>query len=103
MGTTGRLDNARVREISGGVTAAQGYCASAAAAGIKTSKGLDCGLLVSEVPCSAAGAFTTNVVRASSVDWCEKILPSARVRAVFANSGNANACTGGKGERDTKR
>lgn len=103
MRTTGRLDNARVREISGGVTAAHGYCASAAAAGIKTSKGPDCGLLISEVPCSAAGAFTTNAVRASSVDWCEKLLPSARVRAVFANSGNANACTGGKGERDTKR
>lgn len=103
MGKTRLLENARVSEVSGGITAAQGYCASAAAAGIKMSKGPDCGLLISEAPCSAAGAFTTNAVRASSVDWCEGILPSAQVRAVFANSGNANACTGGKGERDTKR
>ena len=102
MGTTG-LKSARVCEIRGGVTAAQGFSASAAAAGIKTSKGPDCGLLVSKVPCSAAGAFTTNAVRASSVDWCESMLPNRQVRAVFANSGNANACTGERGVRDTKR
>jgi glutamate N-acetyltransferase / amino-acid N-acetyltransferase len=96
------MKNAEVCEIQGGVTAAQGFSASAVAAGIKTSKTPDCGLLVSAKPCSAAGAFTTNAVRASSVDWCESILPSSRARAVFANSGNANACTGRRGERDTR-
>ncbi|HUI91513.1 MAG TPA: bifunctional glutamate N-acetyltransferase/amino-acid acetyltransferase ArgJ [Chitinivibrionales bacterium] len=93
----------KIREIDGGVTAARGFFAAGLAAGIKVSGGRDCGILASRAPCSAAGAFTTNAVRASSVDWCESILPSKNVRAVFANSGNANACTGARGKRDTKK
>jgi glutamate N-acetyltransferase/amino-acid N-acetyltransferase len=91
-----------LREIPGGVTAATGFSASATKAGIKLSGAQDCGLLLSNKPCSAAGAFTTNMVRASSVDWCENVLPGSHVRAVFANSGNANACTGARGKKDTQ-
>jgi glutamate N-acetyltransferase/amino-acid N-acetyltransferase len=93
--------NLRIQPVKGGVTAAQGFCAGAATAGIKDSKKPDCGLIVSRTPCSAAGAFTTNAVRASSVDWCDSVLPASGVRAVFCNSGNANACTGDRGVRDT--
>jgi glutamate N-acetyltransferase/amino-acid N-acetyltransferase len=92
----------QIRSIKGGVTAAKGFCAGAVTAGIKDSKKPDCGLIVSDKPCSAAGAFTTNAVRASSVDWCEGVLPGKAVRAVFCNSGNANACTGDHGMRDTQ-
>ncbi len=98
-----RPRNAKLRETAGGVTTARGFSAAAIGAGIKSSKEPDCGLLLSSAPCSAGGAFTTNAVRASSVDWCEGILPSSLVRAVFVNSGNANACTGVRGEKDTKR
>jgi glutamate N-acetyltransferase/amino-acid N-acetyltransferase len=93
----------RIVQIKGGVTAAKGFKAGAVTAGIKDSKKPDCGLVISEKPCSAAGAFTTNAVRASSVDWCEGVLPGNAVRAMFCNSGNANACTGERGVRDTKK
>jgi glutamate N-acetyltransferase / amino-acid N-acetyltransferase len=92
----------RMTKIKGGVTAAKGFFAGAATAGIKDSKKPDCGLVLSNKLCSAAGAFTTNAVRASSVDWCESVLPGNTVRAVFCNSGNANACTGDRGVRDTR-
>ena len=92
-----------MKQIKGGITAAKGFSAAAVTAGIKDSKKPDCGLIVSDRPCSAAGAFTTNAVRASSVDWCEGALPGNGVRAVFCNSGNANACTGDRGMRDTQR
>ncbi len=103
MKKNGRTQNGTVKEIPGGITAARGFSASARAAAIKVSKAPDCGLLLSSVPCSAAGAFTTNAVRASSVDWCEGNLPDSPVRAVFVNSGNANACTGRRGEMDTRK
>jgi glutamate N-acetyltransferase/amino-acid N-acetyltransferase len=95
--------NVKIRSIKGGVTAARGFSAGAVTAGIKDSKKPDCGLIVSEKQCSAAGAFTTNAVRASSVDWCESVLPGGTVSAMFCNSGNANACTGKKGEDDTRK
>jgi glutamate N-acetyltransferase/amino-acid N-acetyltransferase len=92
-----------IKQIKGGVTAAKGFCAGAVTAGIKDSKKADCGLIISKAPCSSAGAFTTNAVRASSVDWCEGVLPGSAIRAVFCNSGNANACTGACGVRDTRK
>lgn len=91
-----------VKPLSGGVTAAEGFFASAQKAGIKTSGNLDVGLIISKTPCSSAGVFTTNKVRASSVDWCEGVLPSQSIRGVFCNSGNANACTGEQGRADTR-
>jgi len=87
---------------AGGITAAQGFCAAAVKAGIKTSGNTDAALLISEYDCTAAGAFTTNKVRASSVDWCASVLPGTTIRAVFCNSGNANACTGTRGKQDTR-
>ena len=95
-------DDVIMKAVSGGVTAARGFFASALKAGIKTSGNLDAGLIVSKTECSAAGAFTMNKVRASSVDWCEDALPGQSVRAVFCNSGNANACTGKQGSIDTR-
>jgi glutamate N-acetyltransferase/amino-acid N-acetyltransferase len=87
--------------IDGGVTAAAGFHAGSISAGIKTAGGKDLALLSSDLDCTAAGTFTTNAIRASSVDWCENLLPSNRIRAVVATSGCANACTGKRGENDT--
>jgi glutamate N-acetyltransferase/amino-acid N-acetyltransferase len=98
-----RRKKVKISEIQGGVTTPQGFMAGAVTAGIKLSHAPDCGILISALPCSAAGAFTTNAVRASSVNWCEKLLPASSARAVFVNSGNANACTGARGDRDTKK
>ncbi|MBN1129000.1 MAG: bifunctional ornithine acetyltransferase/N-acetylglutamate synthase, partial [Chitinispirillaceae bacterium] len=87
--------------LSGGVTMARGFSAGGIKAGIKTTGKEDLALLVSDRNCSAAGTFTTNAIRASSVDWCERLLPGSAIRAVVCNSGCANACTGSSGEKDT--
>ena len=49
--------------IEGGVTAAKGFQAAAAAAEIKYKGRTDMAMVYSEVPCVAAGTFTTNVVK----------------------------------------
>ena len=87
--------------VTGGLTAAKGFTAGGLVAGIKASGGKDLALLLSETTCAATGTFTRNAIRASSVDWCEKLLPSKEIRAVAVISGCANACTGTRGERDT--
>ena len=68
--------------IEGGVTAAKGFQAAAAAAEIKYKGRTDMAMVYSEVPCVAAGTFTTNVVKAAPVKWDQDIVynhPSAQV------------------------
>lgn len=62
----------------------------------------DISLIASRCPAVAAGVYTQNVVRAASVFWNEAITPSKNVRAIVANSGNANACTGQQGIQDNQ-
>ena len=52
-----------MKKITGGVTAAKGFEAAAAAAGIKYENRTDMALVYSVKPCKVAGTFTTNVVR----------------------------------------
>ena len=55
-------------------------------------------MVYSQVPCKAAGVFTSNVVKAAPVVWDrEKINTSPYIQAVVVNSGIANACTGRQG------
>ncbi|MDO5136239.1 MAG: bifunctional glutamate N-acetyltransferase/amino-acid acetyltransferase ArgJ, partial [Eubacteriales bacterium] len=87
-----------IKVISGGVTAAQGFYAAAAAAEIKYKGRTDMAMIYSKTPCLAAGTFTTNVVKAAPVKWDQNIVydhPTAQ--AVVCNSGIANACTGAEG------
>lgn len=89
---------AKITQIDGGVTAAQGFEAAAAAAGIKYQGRTDMALVYSTVPCRAAGTFTTNVVKAAPVKWDRKVVEeSPYAQAVVINSGIANACTGEEG------
>ena len=84
--------------IEGGVTAAKGFQAAAASAGIKYEGRTDMALIYSEKPCKAAGTFTTNVVKAAPVKWDRAIVEEKkRPQAVIVNSGIANACTGKEG------
>ena len=66
---------------------------------------LDLGIIYSKKPCSVAGVFTTNDVRAAPVLYCEELVQDEKTtcHAIVANSGNANACTGRQGELDTKK
>lgn len=91
----------KIKAIAGGVTSASGFIAGGVKAGIKVTGKKDLALLYSEKPCSAAGTFTTNAIRASSVDWCQNHLPSKGIHAIMCNSGCANACTGDQGVKDT--
>ncbi len=82
----------------GGVTAAKGFQAASAAAGIKYKGRTDMALIYSETPCVSAGVYTTNVVKAAPVLWDKAVTDSdAEVHAVVVNSGIANACTGQQG------
>ena len=89
----------RIEMTEGGVTAAKGFEAASAAAGIKYQGRTDMALIYAEVPCEAAGTFTSNVVKAAPVVWDRNIvrLSDNKVRAVVVNSGIANACTGKEG------
>ena len=84
--------------IEGGVTAAKGFQAASAAAGIKYQGRADMALVYSEKPCKTAGTFTTNVVKAAPVKWDKAVVESGiKSHAVIVNSGIANACTGEEG------
>ena len=85
-----------IKTIKGGVTAARGFRAASAFAGIKAgNKGRDdMALVASDVPAVAGGVFTTNRVKAAPVRVSSAHLLAPHACAVLLNSGNANACTG---------
>lgn len=86
-----------IKEITGGVTAPQGFSAIGIAAGIKKDK-KDMAMIFSQIPCRTAGTFTTNVVKAAPVKWDQTIVyGGGMAHAVVVNSGVANACTGEEG------
>lgn len=87
-----------MRQMKGGVTAAKGYEAAGAAAGIKYKDRTDMALIYSQAPCVTAGTFTTNVVKAAPVKWDRQVVDSGVMsQAIVVNSGIANACTGEEG------
>ncbi len=93
-----------MEKIEGGVTAAKGFQAAAAAAGIKYQGRTDMALVYSKDPAVCAGTFTTNVVKAAPVLWDREIVSKGNpVHAVVLNSGIANACTGEEGRRQNVR
>lgn len=92
-----------MKTIPGGVTAAKGFRATGAAAAIKpNSTKKDCALIVSDRLSTAAGTFTRNLFKAPPVRWSEGVCKRGVARAIFANSGNANACTGERGYADAR-
>ncbi len=87
-----------MKRLEGGVTAAKGFQAAGIYAGIKKNNKSDMAMVYSEVPCIAAGTFTTNLVKAAPVKWDQKVVQeSDSVQAIVVNSGVANACTGEEG------
>lgn len=83
------------QQINGGVTAAKGFSAASTAAGIKYKDRQDMAMVYSSVPCTVAGTFTTNVVKAAPVLWDKMIADEKKTaQVVVINAGIANACTG---------
>jgi glutamate N-acetyltransferase/amino-acid N-acetyltransferase len=92
---------AHVSELDGGLP--PGFRAAGFAAGIKAS-GLDVGLLVCDEPgVTSAARFTRSGVLAAPVVLTMERCRLAVVRAVVANSGNANAATGRRGLDDAAK
>ncbi len=94
-----------MKTIEGGVTAPQGFVANALSCGIKkpTATRLDLALLYSTLPTTSAGTFTTNKVRAACGRVSQSHIRRHDIRAIIANSGNANACTGVEGINVARR
>ena len=82
-----------------------GFAAAAVACDIreKGTDRLDLALVRSSTPCTAAGVFTRNDVKAAPVRVCREILDAGKpVYGFVANSGCANACTGEQGLEDAR-
>ena len=92
-------------EIKGGVTAPAGFLAGSVFCGVKEGNAAkeDMALIFSGSPAVAAGTFTTNKVKAAPVLISAAHLRAAGARAIIANSGNANACTGAHGLDSARR
>ena len=87
---------------AGGLPA--GFRAAGVAAGIKPSGGTDVGLLVSDAPeTTSAARFTRSGVLAAPVLVTRERSRLDALRVVVANSGNANAATGGRGMDDAAK
>jgi glutamate N-acetyltransferase/amino-acid N-acetyltransferase len=77
-----------------------GFRFAGVSAGLKQAAGAkDLGLIVAERPVAAAGAFTTNLIKAAPVRLASKRIEAGRVQAVLVNSGSANCFTGKAGDR----
>src|SRR5437868_15475262 len=101
-------DENNFKTISGSICEPRGFKCAAVFCDIKrigTGKGSEKGqkrdlaLIVSDVPATVAGMFTSNQVCAAPVKLSAKLAASQSARAIVVNSGNANACTGGQGLR----
>ena len=87
-----------------GVTAPKGFLAAGGSAGIKKGNTRDLAMICSNVPCAAAGTFTTNLVKAAPVKWDQHIVYECpKAQAVVINSGIANACTGEEGLENCRK
>jgi glutamate N-acetyltransferase/amino-acid N-acetyltransferase len=86
-------------------TLAPGFRTAATACGLKKDGALDLTLIVADAPCSAAGVFTTNRVKAAPVLYDREVLSQSadQMRAIIANAGCANACTGDEGKVNTRQ
>ena len=87
-----------------GIKLPNGFAVAGIHCGIKqASKHEDLALFVADKPCVAAGVYTQNQVVAAPVILDRQRTPSSAIRAIVANSGNANACTGDQGDRDAEQ
>jgi glutamate N-acetyltransferase / amino-acid N-acetyltransferase len=95
-------EHPHVREAADGALPA-GFRAAGVAAGLKP-EGLDLGLLVCDSPdATSAARFTRSSVIAAPVRICRERCRLDAIRAVAANSGNANAATGNFGFEQAAR
>ncbi|MBR4727055.1 MAG: bifunctional ornithine acetyltransferase/N-acetylglutamate synthase, partial [Clostridia bacterium] len=82
-----------MKQINGGVCAAQGFTAAGVHCGIRKNKTKrDLALIFSDVPAAAAAVYTTNLVKGAPLLLNQQHLQNGRAQAIICNSGNANTC-----------
>ncbi|MDP6924969.1 MAG: bifunctional glutamate N-acetyltransferase/amino-acid acetyltransferase ArgJ [Candidatus Scalindua sp.] len=92
-----------IKKISGNIIAPKGFKAGSVHCGLKRDKrNHDIGIIFSEQPCKTAALFTTNQIVAAPIKLSRNVVKNGKAHAIVVNSGNANACTGKKGEKDAE-
>lgn len=82
-----------MKQIPGGVCAAQGFQAAGIHCGVRHNKSKkDLAMIVSSVPAHAAAVYTTNLVKGAPLRVTKENLADGTAQAVICNSGNANTC-----------
>lgn len=82
------------------IASPKGFTATGIHCGLKHKK-KDLALLVSDVPASVAGVFTTNAIKAAPLLITKDVVyETGKMQAIIVNAGNANACTGKQGMAD---
>ena len=82
-----------IQKIEGGICAAKGYTAAGVHCGIRhNTEKKDLSLIFSEVPATAAGVYTKNLVKGAPLEVTKAHLANGMAQAVICNSGNANTC-----------
>ena len=82
-----------MKMITGGVCAAKGFKANGIRCGIRANHtDKDLALVVSDVMCTAAAVYTTNLVKGAPIAVTRENISDGRAQAVIVNSGNANTC-----------
>jgi len=79
-----------------------GFKASSVTAGLAKVRKPDMMMIFSEKEATVAGVFTTNKVKAAPVLLNMELVKKGKARAIVANAGNANACTGDKGLKNAR-
>jgi glutamate N-acetyltransferase/amino-acid N-acetyltransferase len=82
-----------MEHINGGITAPKGFKANGIHCGIRKNRSKrDLALITSDVICSAASVYTTNLVKGAPLIVTKRNLEDGKAQAVICNSGNANTC-----------
>jgi glutamate N-acetyltransferase/amino-acid N-acetyltransferase len=82
------------------ITSPKGFRAAGIHAGLKKKK-LDLGVLICDVPATAAAVYTMNAFQAAPITVTKlSMKESPTLRAIVVNSGQANAGTGERGRND---
>src|SRR5699024_1598181 len=87
---------------NGSIVTPKGFQTAGLHSGVKRSRN-DLGAIYSEQPAHAAAVYTLNQIQAAPIKLTkESINKEATIQTVIVNSGNANACTGNRGDQDDK-
>ncbi len=104
------MENKFVMEIfedSAGISDVKGFSVSGIGCDIRNKNNpnrMDLAVISADAYATCAGVFTTNDVKAAPVLVdIEHLKQTSKIKAIVANSGNANACTGEQGIKDAKK